>query len=66
MNTLLPILAQLSAPDYLWFAFLLLVTVALMQSLRARSYRTAERPHPWHHLHELGRRLQERITHRHL
>jgi hypothetical protein len=65
MNTVLPILAQLSAPDYLWLAFLLLVAVALMQSLRFHRDRMAKRPHPWHHLHELGHRLQERITHRH-
>ena len=65
MNTALPILAQLSAPDYLWLAFLLLVAVALIQSLNSRRDRMAERPHPRRPLHELGRRLQERITHRH-
>ncbi len=65
MNTVLPILAQLSAPDYLGFAFLLLLAVALMQSLNSRRDRTAEQQHLWPYLHGWGHRLHELLPHRH-
>ena len=65
MNTVLPILAQPSAPDYLGFAFLLLAAVALMQSLSSRRHYTAERQHLQHHLHGWGHRLHELLPHRH-
>ena len=65
MNTVLPILAQLSAPDYLGFGFLLLVAAALMQSLGLRRDPTAEPQHVRHHLHGWGHRLHELLPHRH-
>ncbi len=64
MNMVLPILAQPSAPDYLGFAFLLLVAVALMHSLSFRRDHTAEHQHARHPLHGWGHRLHERTLHR--
>jgi hypothetical protein len=65
MKSVLPILAQLSAPDYLGFAFLLLLAVALMHSLSFRRDHTAEHQHARHPLHGWGHRLHELTSHRH-
>ena len=65
MSVWLPILAQLSAPDYLGFAFLLLVALALLQSLGSWRDRVAGHLHG-HHLHDVGHWLREHLMERHL
>lgn len=65
MNTSLPILAQPLAPDCIWFALLLLVVLASMHRFDAMRSRSAGRQHEYHHLHEIGRRLHGRMSHRH-
>lgn len=65
MNAIVPILAQPLAPDNIWFALLLVVVLAWMHSLGPLRDRTTARRHTQHHLHGIGHRLHELMTHRH-
>jgi hypothetical protein len=65
MNEVLPILAQPLARDNIWFVLLLVVVLALLHNLSSVTDRPAEERHAQRHLHGMGHRLHELLTHRH-